>query len=92
MANKPLTGHSKLAELAIPRTPTGDAKTPPVVKSRIKNFRLAPADILRLQKLTDTLNGESERPMSETAVIKGLILLGEKTAAAKLLRLIQEVR
>ena len=92
MAKKTLTGNSKLAEVTLPGNLTGEAKKSPAVKSRIKNFRLAPADILRLQKLTGTLNSESERPISETAVIKGLIVLGEKTATTKLLKLIKEVR
>ncbi len=92
MAKKTLTGHSKLAEITLPRPPTGVTKPPAVGKARMKNFRLAPADIQRLQKLTDTLNSESERPISETAVIKSLILLGEKTAVAKLLKLVKEVR
>ena len=94
MAKKALTGNTKLAEAA-QRKPTEDSKPVSLLnqraKPRLKNFRLAPADILRLQKLTEAVNGESERPISETAVIKGLIALGEKTAPEKLLKLIREV-
>lgn len=93
MAKKTLTGQSKLAEIAVSPNPhPTEAKTPKGVKPKLKNFRLAPADILRLHQLTDNLNSESERPISETAVIKALILLGEKTAASKLLKLVKEVR
>ena len=59
-------------------------------KPRLKNFRLSPADILRLQKITAAVNQESERSISETAVIKGLIALGEKTDPIKLLKFIKE--
>ncbi len=94
MAKKPLTGQSKLSE-AVQRKPTENTKELSLVRQRLKpklkNFRLAPADIMRLQKITDAINGESERPISETAVIKGLIALGEKTTPEKLLRLIREV-
>ena len=94
MGKKSLSGTSKLSEVAQRKT-TGEAEALPLVrqqhKPKLKNFRLAPADIMRLQKLTDAINGESERPISETAVIKGLIALGEKTTPAKLLKLIREV-
>ena len=94
MAKKPLTGKSKLSEAAERKT-TEKAETLPLVnqrqKPRLKNFRLTPTDIMRLQKLTEAVNGESERPISETAVIKGLIALGEKITPEKLLKLIREV-
>lgn len=94
MAKKSLSGTSKLSEVAQRKT-TEEAESLPLIaqrqKPRLKNFRLTPADIMRLQKLTDAINAESERPISETSVIKGLIALGEKTTPAKLLRLIREV-
>lgn len=95
MARKALTGTTKLSETVAQRTlpeggePLALVKQRP--KPRLKNFRLTPADILRLQKLTEALNGESERPISETAVIKGLIALGEKTPPSKLIKLVREV-
>lgn len=95
MARKALTGTTKLSETAAQRTPPEGGDALSLVnqrsKPRLKNFRLTPADILRLQKLTEALNGESERPISETAVIKGLIALGEKTPPSKLLKLVREV-
>lgn len=94
MAKKALIGQTKLAEAAQHKPIDADEALPLVKqrpKPRLKNFRLTPADILRLQKLTDAVNGESERPISETAVIKGLIALGEKTSPEKLLKLIREV-
>lgn len=95
MAKKPLAGTTKLSEVKKRSATEEETKSLPLVRkyhqAKLKNFRLTPADILRLQKLTDAINGESERPISETAVIKGLIALGEKTQPAKLLKLIREV-
>jgi hypothetical protein len=94
MAKKSLSGTTKLSEVTKHKT-AEESEVLPLVRKRqqpkLKNFRLTPADIMRLQKLTDAINGESERPISETAVIKGLIALGEKTTPAKLLKLIREV-
>ena len=95
MAKKPLAGTTKLSEVKKRSAAEEEVKSLPLVRkyhqAKLKNFRLTPADILRLQKLTDAINGESERPISETAVIKGLIALGEKTPPVKLLKLIREV-
>lgn len=96
MAKKSLSGTTKLSEAAQKKlTPYKDSEALPLVrqrqKPRLKNFRLSPADILRLQRLTNVVNEESERSISETAVIKGLIALGEKTDPAKLLKFIREV-
>ena len=95
MAKKPLAGTTKLSEVKKRSATEEQTQSLPLVRkhhqAKLKNFRLTPADILRLQKLTDAINGESERPISETAVIKGLIALGEKTQTAKLLKLIREV-
>ena len=95
MAKKPLAGTTKLSEVKKRSAAEEGATSLPLVRkhhqAKLKNFRLNAADILRLQKLTDAINGESERPISETAVIKGLIALGEKTQPAKLLKLIREV-
>lgn len=95
MAKKPLSGTTKLSEAAVRTlTPQKDSEAFSLVrqrpKPRLKNFRLSPTDILRLQKLTATINQESERSISETAVIKGLIALGEKTDPIKLLKFIKE--
>lgn len=95
MGKKILTGTTKLAD--VPRESSGGGdRTPALVRKRhqfkLKNFRLAMADIQRLQQLTDAINGTSERPISETAVVKGLILLGEKTPLEKLLKMIREVK
>jgi hypothetical protein len=96
MAKKSLSGTTKLSEAAQRKlTPLKDSEALPLIrqrqKPRLKNFRLSPTDILRLQRLTNAVNEESERPISETAVIKGLIALGERTDPAKLLKFIREV-
>ena len=94
MAKKSISGTTKLSEVT-KHKPAEESEALPLVRKRqqpkLKNFRLTPADIMRLQKLTDAINGESEKLISETAVIKGLIALGEKTTPKKLLKLIREV-
>jgi hypothetical protein len=96
MSKKPLTGTTKLAQ-ATPLTvaPELASEGPRLVrrkpKTTLKNFRLSDSDIQRLHKITAAINGESEKFFSETAIIKGLLALGEKTNPARLLRVMKEV-
>jgi hypothetical protein len=55
-----------------------------------KSFRLGPLHLERLRRLTDRLSEEAGRPLSETELIKGLLLLGEKTDAKKLLASVKD--
>ena len=55
-----------------------------------KSFRLGTLDIERLRRLSERLGQEVGRPISETEAIKGLLLLGEKTDAKKLLALVKD--
>lgn len=55
-----------------------------------KSFRLGTVDIERLRRLSERLGQEVGRPISETEAIKGLLLLGEKTDAKKLLALVKD--
>lgn len=91
---KKLTGVTKLAKAAQDKSLEENQPTTNELKGRqkprLKNFRLTGVDIMRLQKLTEALNEGSERQISETAVIKGLIVLGEKTNTEKLLKMIRE--
>jgi hypothetical protein len=55
-----------------------------------KSFRLGAVDNERLRRLTERLGEAADRPISETEAIKGLLLLGEKTDAKKLLALVKD--
>ena len=49
-----------------------------------KSFRLGPVHLERLRHLSERLSDEAGRPISETEVLKGLLLFGEKADAKKL--------
>ena len=96
MAKKPLTGTTKLAQAnPIAWVPERESQRLRLVrrkpKTTLKNFRLSDSDIQRLHQITEAVNSESEKFLSETAVIKGLLTLGEKTSPAKLLKVMKEV-
>ena len=55
-----------------------------------KSFRLGTVDNERLRRLSERLGEAADRPISETEAIKGLLLLGEKTDAKKLLVLVKD--
>ena len=96
MSKKPLTGTTKLTQAnPIVSVPERESQGLRLVrrkpKTTLKNFRLSDSDIQRLHQITEAVNNESEKFLSETAVIKGLLALGEKTNPAKLLRVMKEV-
>jgi hypothetical protein len=87
MARKPLA-EAAASKLAQRQEGRGDAPT--LVARRKtprqpKSFRLGPLHLERLRRLTERLSEEAGRPLSETETLKGLLLLGEKTDAKKLL-------
>ena len=55
-----------------------------------KSFRLGAVHTERLRGLSERLSEEAGRPVSETEIIKGLLLLGEKTVAKKLLTVVKD--
>lgn len=55
-----------------------------------KSFRLGTVDNERLRRLSERLGEAADRPISETEAIKGLLLLGERTDAKKLLALVKD--
>ena len=55
-----------------------------------KSFRLGTVDNERLRRLSERLGEAADRPISETEAIKGLLLLGEKTDAKKLLAYVKD--
>ena len=55
-----------------------------------KSFRLSPADIARLQRLSTVLSAEAGRPITQIDVLKGLLRLGEGTDKRRLLNHIKD--
>ena len=87
MARKPLAD-AAASKLAKRQEGKGDAPTlltPRKIANRPRSFRLAPVHLERLRRLTERLSEEAGRPISETDAIKGLLLLGEKIEAKRLL-------
>ena len=98
MPKRPLAdaGASKLARQvqsegsrAGPEAPT--LMKPPTTSSpQPKSYRLTPADLTRLRSTTARVGETAGRPISETDLIKGLLLIGERTDAKKLLAAIKD--
>jgi hypothetical protein len=63
------------------------SRTPPRLP---KSFRLGAVHTERLRHLSERLSEEAGRPITETEIVKGLILLGEKTAVKKLLTVVKD--
>ena len=92
MARKPLAG-AAASKLAKRQEGKGDAPTlitPRKIANRPRSFRLAPVHLERLRRLTERLSEEAGRPISETDAIKGLLLLGEKIDAKRLLTSVKD--
>lgn len=96
MANKiKITGKSKLLEreesegnIAEPL----DLGTPKRKKSVLKNYRLTPLDIDNLSKIVKEVNEQSPyKVISETQIIKALILIGSKIKPDRIIKASQEV-
>jgi hypothetical protein len=86
---------SEAADSKLARQQEEGVETPRVLPRRKveklpKSFRLGAADIERLRRLSERLGETAGRPISETEAIKGLLLLGEKTDARKLLALVKD--
>lgn len=91
MAKKMLEAEtSKLA-----RHQSAPAERPRLVSARKtsyfpKSFRLGALHLERLQRVIQRLSDEAGRPISETELVKGLLLLGEKTETKKLLLVVKD--
>ena len=57
---------------------------------RTKSFRLGLHDIARLEALIDRVGEATGRRVTEAAVIGGVLLLGKKTATAKLITAVKD--
>ncbi len=92
MARKPLAdaAASKLAKRQEGKAEAPTLITPRKIANRPRSFRLAPVHLERLRRLTERLSEEAGRPISETDAIKGLLLLGEKIDAKRLLTSVKD--
>jgi hypothetical protein len=92
MARKPLAdaAASKLAKRHEGKGETPTLITPRKRAAQPRSFRLAPVHLERLRRLTERLSEEAGRPISETDAIKGLLHLGEKIEAKRLLTSVKD--
>jgi hypothetical protein len=92
MARKPLAdaAASKLAKRQEGKGEAPTLITPRKIANRPRSFRLAPVHLERLRRLAERLSEEAGRPISETDTIKGLLLLGEKIEAKRLLTSVKD--
>ena len=92
MARKPLAdaAASKLAKRQEGKGEAPTLLTPRKIANRPRSFRLAPVHLERLRRLAERLSEEAGRPISETDALKGLLLLGEKIEAKRLLTSVKD--
>jgi hypothetical protein len=92
MARKPLAdaAASKLATRQERKRETPTLITPRKIATRPRSFRLAPVHLERLRRVAERLSEEAGRPISETDALKGLLLLGEKIEARRLLTSVKD--
>ena len=76
---------SKLAQRQEGRAGAPTLVAPRRMARRPKSFRLGPVHLERLRHSSERLSDAAGRPISETEVLKGLLLFGEKADAKKLL-------
>ena len=97
MPKRPLAdaGASKLARQVHGEEGRVGPEAPALMKTTAsspqpKSYRLTPADLTRLRSTTARVGETAGRPISETDLIKGLLLIGERTDAKKLLAAIKD--
>ena len=94
MAERPLggAGESRLGKIGTAET---DATTrPKIVKptiSRRRNhsIRLSGTEEARLQRLIERISDEAGRPVKEPDILRGLLVLGEKSEPSQLLEAVR---
>lgn len=88
MSNKnPIQGTSKLAtRKAEPKNIVAISK-----ETRLKNYRLTQADLSRLQSIVEKLTAFSPVKISETTVIKALLVLGNEVDEKQLIEAVKTV-
>ncbi len=88
MAKKKIIGKTKLTQEKILTPQLNIIKAKPKIAA--KSFRLHDKDIMNLKTITAELNTISQKKISETQVIGGLIEIGSKTKTEKLLKVIKK--
>jgi hypothetical protein len=84
---KKLLSDAPSSKLARSQEAKNETESPPRLP---KSFRLGAVHTERLRHLSERLSEEAGRPITETEIVKGLILLGEKTAVKKLLTVVKD--
>lgn len=90
MAKRPLSGagESRLGRLGTAET---EAVTrpkiikPSVARRRNHSIRLSGTEEARLQRLIERISDEAGRPVKEPDILRGLLVLGEKSEPTQLL-------
>lgn len=96
MAKKQIKGQSKLLLESEPSTTAISEELhltrPKKKKPKLKNYRLSQADLENLSSIVEAVNKVSPyKSISETTVIKALILLGKQVSPEKILKATKEV-
>lgn len=94
MAKKKITGQSKLSERTSPETSPLDLRLLSRAQTTMKptSFRLTPEDKERLRGIVTAVNDLSpNKKISETIIIRALLLTGRKMKPERLLGAIREV-
>lgn len=93
MAKKKIVGRTKLREGIQP----GDSSSiqlnriTPKKKSIAKTYRFKETDLQRLREIANAINKESSTHISDTSLIRTLILIGKKTNPAKIIKAYREL-
>lgn len=94
MAKKQIIGKSKLlqeAEVPIQKEEPLNLTIPKKKKPTLKNFRLTELDCENLRKITEAVNRISpHKTISETTIVKALLLVGSKLSPEKILKAAKE--
>lgn len=94
MSKKKIIGQSKLNKNISPETSTQEVQilTPARSSMQPTSFRLTPEDKGRLREIAASLNGLSpNKKISETMVVRALLLNGRKMKPERLIQAIREV-
>lgn len=88
-------GHSKLASRStevsdVPEAPRLTSSRQPKMKPT--SFRFEPADHARIQQLAIRVSDEAGRKVGRSDLLRGLILLGEKTDVKRMLTMIKDAK
>jgi hypothetical protein len=72
-------------------SPVKKEKAEIIGRSKVKTYRMDNADLEGLKKIQEKLNAETYKKISETKIIRALIILGNKTKPDKLIECMREL-